>query len=339
MTSPAVVTDLTAPTAVTFSLTQTPDLPDGDPTTGHVVKGATNHGVFICASTDALVTQPSSCAAFANLAAGTPGNGWTCSGDCPAPPMMCPTTPTVGGAGPTLTLPDIGETTTFNVFACKDLMMYSHATGTVSFKPYSHTIAMTGAATDFVAAAPPAGEILAADGAAAKAYVSWDAANLYVGFDKGAAFGNADVVHFYVGGTSGGTQTADTVTATGTAGLPASFGALHHVYWKFSNDTAAMNEWNGTKWVASTAVVTAKFVNGATFVELAVPRAALAALTGVTGRLHLLGGDNAGGAGQVAGTAWPAVGAGANSDAAWHQWQSEALGAAYFPNDTKNIQP
>jgi hypothetical protein len=338
MTSPVSASNLTAPTAVTFSLTQTTNLPDGDPSAGHTVNGATNHAVFLCASTDALPNQPASCADFAKGATGTPGNGWVCSSDCPAPPATCNTTPTRGGAGPTLTLPDVGESATYNVFACKDGMAYSHGSATLTFTPYAHTVSMTGAVADFVQVAAPNGEVIPADGAAAKAYVSWDADQVYVGFDKGSVYANADIVHFYVGGANVGTQIADTVTATGTAPLPANFNARYHVFWKFNGQTAGMDEWTGGQWKISAGTVTTKYVAGSTFVEFSVPRSAL---TGAGGTPYFLGGDNdtPGATGQVAGTAWPAFGTQGNTNTVWRQWQSEIFDAAYFPNDTKNIKP
>jgi hypothetical protein len=332
--TPNPATGNTASTPVVFDLKQTTQAPDGDATTTPATLGATHGGTYICASSSAqaVVAQPSNCAQFASL---SPGNGWTCA--------------LITNATDTLSLPDVGENTTYQAFACKDFMTYSTASSVaVTFAPYLHPTAfpLTGDPTqDFTASET----ISSSTGAA---YVTWDQTNLYFGFDKASAFANGDVVHFYVGSPNGtGTTAVDSVAAGAAGGvaLPTGFNALYHVYWNFQSGAHGIDAYGGTPaaWAASGNAPTVKYNMSATWVELEIPLSDLAnASTPSTGYVfNLLGGLYNGGADQVAAwpfftgtsTKWGAVTG--NTTTVWNEFQIESLNDAYVPNDTNNIKP
>jgi hypothetical protein len=314
ISAPSPAANLTAPVSVVFSLVPSTLPPGGNATATPPVTAITAGNVFICASAGAQVAQPSDCATFA----GAPPTGWVCS-----------------AAATPLTLTDVGANTTYSAFACKDNLTYSHIENqAVTFAPYVHTPAfpLTGATSDFTTGVPGAGENIAAlDGATA--YVTYDATNLYIGFDKGAAFGATDIVHFYIGTPVTGTATPNTTldTGFGAVALPATFNAVYDVFWNSHTSAAGINAWNAgatpPAWAASTNVPTVKYNMGSTFVEIAVP---LSSIPNLNGKLQLIGSDWTGAAND--GT-WPVGAAPANTDVAWAHYQTEVTADAFFPND------
>jgi hypothetical protein len=331
---------MTGPGPVTFDGTLSVTPPDGDATHPGSTNGALTAADFICASSTQTIAslggQPASCAGFV---AGV-HTGWSCM---TAVATGLPSVPPA--VGPTLSILDQGENASYAAFDCKDGMTWSTgASFPVTFAPYVHKPAFvaTGATSDFLTGAagptianpnPGAGENLAgADGATA--YVTFDATNLYVGFDRGVAYGATDIVHFYIGSSGlGATKPDDNNVAAGSVGderdLPTGFNALFHVFWRLDNSfTNTADKWNGTGWVSDGAIATIKYNLASTFVEFTIP---LASLPGITNKdYHLLGADWLGGPGDVG--AWPAP---QNADTgSWAGWQSEVLTAAWFPNDT-----
>jgi hypothetical protein len=330
MTQPSPATGVAAATSVSFGLSQTSALPDGNPAATPPTLSATHGGpTYICASSTATAVpaQPSDCKAFAALAApaATPGNGWTCA--------------QVVKATDLLTFADVGQNTTYQAFACKTFMHYSPLAGaSVTFTPYVHNpFPLTGAASDFTVANE---QITTAP--AGTAYVTWDTGNLYVGFDKGSAYANGDVVHFYVGSPNV-TAGATGPDGAGTAALPAGLNALYHVMWNFQSGVGSMDAWDAvnTKWAAGTAP-TVKYNMSSTFVEIQVPLSNLAAAKGA---FNLLGGLNTTASGANQAAVWPAW-AGtsnkygaviANTTTVWNEFQVEYPSDAYAPNDTNQL--
>ena len=319
LSSPVPSANLTGSMTLTFNETATTNAPDGSPV-GPVL-GATNGlstitglPTYVCATTTALPAQPSSC------------------GDLTAiPGILCATDPGAQGSGkpgPVLTIPDVGADVTYNIVACKDFMVWSTSTATVSFAPYSHTIAMTGSTADFNAAS----ESIAADDGGS-AYVSWDTANLYLGLALAAPMTASDVVQVYIGSSNGtGTSTADTLNPVLFTGLPptfpANFNALYHVFWAEDNSAQGIDHFAGS-WQATASPFEVKFNLSSNFVEFAIP---LTSLVGVGNNLHLLGGDW-NGANEAE---WPSA-AGNNDGQNWLGWQAEFLNDAFAPNDPINL--
>jgi hypothetical protein len=328
---------------VSFAGTPTVTPPDGDSTP---ILGATGNfaGVsdYLCTSSTQTIAslgpnQPSPCASFV----GTPG--WTCVSNGAANP----TEP--GDKGPTSTLADQGAnapgatSASYAAFECKDLMTWTTGTFPVTFTPYVHTptFVSTGATSDFItggACTAPCGngENLAVSNAAT-AYVTFDQANLYVGFNSGVAYlgTGADIVHFYIGSSAGGTNGADNnsdVKGSINDGrtLPANFNALYHVYWKLDNSfTNTSSKWSGSAWVSDGEIASVKYDTGSTFVEFTVP---LSALVGITASdIHLLGADYVGSPAADQGS-WPSPNTNAG---AWTAWTTELLNDAFEPNDTQ----
>ncbi len=259
--------------------------------------------VLICMSTTQPVPpQPVPCSSFGGLG----GPDWTCI------------TATAGTASVTWGAL-VAMNTGFNAFACKDGLTYSTSSGNAyTFGPYSHTIAMTGAVADFNAGAEG---ITTSD--ANTAYVSYDATNLYVGFNSpnvNVVTSPGEYIHFYIGGSAGGTSTADTVLGLGLGGaLPPGFRGLFHVYWKNDNTATHVDQYNGSNWVASAIVPTIAYNGGAsTFVEFRIPLAAIGSPTDI----HLLGGASVGGGAASSIDVWP----NGNADGLdFIQWQTEFL--------------
>jgi len=315
LSSPTPSVNLVGSTSVTFSETLTTNAPDGPPL------GATNgDSTYICATTLPLPAQPSLCSDLIGLF-GAPN----CAIDTGVQ--------TAGAPGPSLTLLDVGANTTYNIVACKDLMVWSTSTATVSFEPYSRTIAMTGSPADFNAS-----ETIAAVGPPPPnpnaAYVSWDLQNLYLGLTY-AGLLSTDTVQAYIGSSNGsGATTADTVKVlyTGaTPTFPAGFNALYHVWWNVDNTGQGIDQFATTWQVTASNGFEVKFNLSSTFVEFAIP---LTSLAGVGNDLHLLGGDwtttvNAG--------EWPAA-AGNDNGQNWVGWQEEFLNEAFAPNDPNNLK-
>jgi hypothetical protein len=326
---------MTSAGAVTFAGALTATAPDGDAnsnktgsTGGNGNPNGTGSGTgYICGcslvSTSSCANpavQPSSCAAYAAAAP----TGWTCVNS---------TTGGLGVAGPTLSFGDQGINTTYSFFSCKDGMTWSTGTAAVTFAPYLYpgpgTFAATGAVSDFATT----GENFATADTGAAAYVTFDATNLYVGFEKGSAILTTDIVDFYIGkggGSSSSPTSHDTIEPTGTADLPSAFNPVFHVFWKGDNTLNGADQLGSGGWAAATAIAAVKFNNGASFVEFTIPKTALAA---ANGDVHLLGGLWTGAARFGA---WPVItgtGLTANTDAAWKEWQGENFTYAFTPND------
>jgi hypothetical protein len=314
LTTPAPSTNVVGSAPLVFNEVGTTAAPDG--TTTGPVNGATNGaGTWVCATTQALPAQPSACATLNTLP------GFFCQPDTGAV--------TQGAPGPTLTIPDVGAGGTYNTVSCKDLMTWNTGTATVSFEPYSRTIAMTGAVADF-----NADETIAGTGGTA--YVSWDLTNLYLGLTNltNAALANTDYVQVYVGSSNGtGVGTTDTLKVLNTAALPAptfpaGFNALYHVWWKADNTDQGINAYVAGWQTTTTNTFEVQFNQASSFVEFAIPLTSLA----VAGNdLHLLGGDWTGAANEAE---WPTSNTNVKN---WGGWQTEFLNDAFKPNDVNNL--
>jgi hypothetical protein len=334
LTSPATNA---AAAAVTFAGTPSTTAPDGNAAATPAVSGATGNGAggvtYMCASSSATVAslgvQPADCATFVaslpttwgccNSASAVGVHGATCVVGVPAAGL--------GEPGPTLTLPDQGVSGTYAAFSCKNGLNWSTSSFPVTFAPYVHTPAFdaTGTTSDFTAGKE---NIAGIDGATA--YVTFDATNLYVGFDRGAVPPTTDIVHFYIGSKANGTNAADNSFVTDGRTLPANFDALYHVFWKLDNSLAVTSDnWSGTAWVADGNIATVKYNAGSTFVEFTIPLASLALIQ--AGDIHLLGADWTGAADVGA---WPTT----NPDTgAWTSWQTEVLTDGFAPNDATRL--
>jgi hypothetical protein len=287
---------------LTVSLAQTTTLPNGNPVTP--TTGATTNAYICVSSTLPVPTQPGSCAGFVGTA------GWTC-----------------GAAGANVTFTDVGANTTYNAFACKDNMVYGTLPGQAyTFTPFVHTPApftATGSAADFTAANEA---IAARDGGTA--YVTWDTTNLYFGINI-PGLTATNVVELYIGSTTNGTSTVDSVHTFSPNALPANFHGVYHLWWTANGTSTGVDQFPGAAgpWAASAATFTVHYNGGNTFVEWVIP---LAGLTLVTAQdLHLVGEVWTG----TTGSAWPAS---VNSDTTYAGWQTEYLNDAFLPNDANN---
>jgi len=235
----------------------------------------------------------------------------------------------------------VSTATSFNAFACKDGIPYATSSGNqytfIPPVPYVHTITMTGLVTDFNAAAE---QIATADGN--HAYVSYNATNLWIGFNSPNVVGSTPMnyVHFFIGGAAGGTSSADTVGGLALGGsLPAAFRGLYHVYWRNDGMATAVDQFNGAVWATSAIVPTVVYNGGAsTFVEFQIPLASIGSPTDI----HLLGGVAVAPGGGAAGAldVWPTgvPANGGNLDAAnFTHWQTELLNTSLSPNASAHI--
>jgi hypothetical protein len=325
-------TNIPAAESLVFAETANTNAPDGlaGPP---IVNGATNGtspgglapATWVCATTQALPAQPSTCKTLSNLPAFQAPLG-LCASDG--------TAQTVGHLGPTLTIADVGANATYNVVACKDFMTWSKSSSTVSFTAYSHTVAMTGAPADFLATE----QIAAAGGNTAD--VSWDATNLYLGLTNSTLLAT-DYVQFYVGSPNGtGVQTADNLKPLYTGATPTfapKFNALYHGWWKVDNTDQGLNQFAGSWQTTTNNAWEVKYNNAAKFVEFAIPLADIAT-AGTT--LYLLGGDWVT-TGGVNAAEWPSAAGGGNAGNSnaqnWTQWQTEFLSDGFAPNDPNNL--
>jgi hypothetical protein len=223
-------------------------------------------------------------------------------------------------------------TSKFYAWACKTGLTPTAVTEVdYTIGAYSQSVTFTGSVTDFT---DPGNQKLATADAMGSAYVSWDATNLYVGFDQTGATSNP-IVHFYVGGTQGGTATADAHSVVDGRALPANFHAQFHVFGSDAMNGGGIDVPNAQgNWVAKGGVnVAYHHVLGTTFYELSVPLAALG-LTPVTAvtTINLLGGAYYGN--NVSYGSFPS---GNTDTGAWAHYQTEMLGLAFAPNDTANL--
>jgi len=293
---------------LTVSLLPTTTLPNGNPATP--TSGITSNNpsnVILCASNTNQTVPAQGSAGCAALQAGLPA-GWTCN------------------AGGNVTYTDIGRTTTFSAFACKDNMVYSTASNQVqTVNAYSHTIAMTGSEADFRTGE----ERINSTQGTSYVYVSWDPTYLYVGQKAPVGGSGQFYFHFYVGSGAGtGTnldnlQTWDPVGS----GLPAGFSPQYHVFWKADGTVIGINQWSSNStWVTTANVPTIQYNQSTNFVEIRVARSAIGNLTDIR-----LIGDS------PAPTGWGTWPVGANTESVWTQWQAEHLGAGWDPNDPAGI--
>lgn len=147
----------------------------------------------------------------------------------------------------------------------------------VSAPPYRHTIRIDGA-NDFFGAGLRGEVIGTTTRNSVLAYVSWDASNLYLGWETFAIGSEPDPglgFTMYVDvdpGASAGAASAQTF-GTQAATLPAGFLADYLLRWT-TDGAITLAQFDGTAWlpVATTGVVTAA---GSAFLELAVPLARL----------------------------------------------------------------
>jgi hypothetical protein len=117
---------------------------------------------------------------------------------------------------------------------------------------YSHTITVDGT-NDFVFAVPGSGESIATTSTGYVAYVAWDAANLYIGYDGvdiDAANGTAvNWLLVYLDTGAGGSTTGQTYS-TQTPLLP--FSADYHVRWRTDDVVFGAQWFDSASWVATT---------------------------------------------------------------------------------------
>jgi len=141
--------------------------------------------------------------------------------------------------------------------------------------PYRHTIAIDGT-DDF-----GVNERFATTSASFAARVTWDADNIYVGYmgpDLDPATQNAAQKWLFVyldvdPGTANGAPTSLTYNTQG-ATFPTGFGADFYVRRKSDGSLLALEQFqSGTTWTTHATVL--PFARGGTYVELAIPRAAI----------------------------------------------------------------
>jgi hypothetical protein len=204
--------------------------------------------------------------------------------------------------GPAATLPTIATTTTVRYFGCKvgfdPWPSPSPQTASYTINAYARTITIDGL-NEFV----DAENAITTTDAGYTAYLSWDAANIYVGL-KGLDIGAASAtsyVHFYLraGGSPATTTTRDTLGGGefGTETLPSAFS--HHVFWRTDDGNPSRGRfWTGTNWgnapALTASIALSKGGSGAdSFVELSIPRGGAGGgpqgLNNVT-QLYLVGG-------------------------------------------------
>jgi hypothetical protein len=292
----------------------------------------TTQTATICytAANAAAPTVPTTCPATPYPPATVPTGFATCSAatDLLGSPFA------IAGGG------DIGVATTYYAWACKAGMTATALTSvSYTFSAYSQTVAETGLVADFT---DPTSQKLATKDAAF-AYLSWDATNLYVGFDTtGNTVNGATFVHFYVGLPSAtGTQTADNVAVNDGRGLPVDVHAVYHVYGSDGTAGGVDVLGAGGTWTAKTGTgVGYRHVNGSTFYELSIPLATFG-VTPVTAatQLNVLGGVYNVGSGASYGS-WPSAGVLGNADTGgWTRYQTLMLGDDFAPNDSNNTLP
>jgi hypothetical protein len=293
---------------LTVSLLPTTTLPNGNPATP--TSGITSNNpsnVILCASNTNQTVPAQGSAGCAALQAGLPA-GWTCN------------------AGGNVTYTDIGRTTTFSAFACKDNMVYSTASNQVqTVNAYSHTIAMTGSEADFRTGE----ERINSTQGTSYVYVSWDPTYLYVGQKAPVGGSGQFYFHFYVGSGAGTGTNLDNLQTWDPVGscLPAGFSPQYHVFWKADGTVIGINQWSSNStWVTTANVPTIQYNQSTNFVEIRVARSAIGNLTDIR-----LIGDS------PAPTGWGTWPVGANTESVWTQWQAEHLGAGWDPNDPAGI--
>jgi hypothetical protein len=172
-------------------------------------------------------------------------------------------------------------------------MVWSTIQKQYTFNPFTDTINIDGA-NDFNASK----EALATS-TGGTAYVSWDANNLYLGYD-GFTFGSGQTVDAYFGDGSSGTTTPD---GAGMPTLP--HNALYHLVWKNTSSTATVRKWipgsPGSWQDDATVTVNVGYTGGgSTYAEFSIARSDIGSPT----VLYMAGGlQNAGATGydQV----WP----------------------------------
>ncbi len=124
-----------------------------------------------------------------------------------------------------------------------------------------------------------ASETFATSSATYTGYVTWDAANLYLGM-QGADVGSGDPHKFvvaYIGG-AGGTTTG-VLYNTQTPTLP--FAAKWHLRWKADNTFTNALVWNGSSWVDAGWSFTGLVFQNGNYIELAIPRTNIGSPPGV----------------------------------------------------------
>ncbi len=294
--SPNPATTYSAPQAVSLNVTPPPSS-----------LGA-SYVVCTAKGSVSIPPQPNTCFGLgAYLNANTPGVTWSCS-----------TLGTFPATAQAVSMGSIATTTTVSAVACKESMVWSTSQKTYTFNPYSHTIVIDGA-NEFNAA----NEALATSGGDT-AYLSWDANNIYFGYN-GFTFGSGETVDVYFGDGVSGTTTAD------GAGLPAlAHNALYHLVWKNTGSSATVKKWDPTSstWLTdATVTVNVGFTGGgSTYVEMSIARSAIGSPT----VLYMAGGlQNA--AGTAYTTVWPSP---PNTTASWTAAYFVQLNASTLPKNS-----
>ena len=141
--------------------------------------------------------------------------------------------------------------------------------------PWRHTITIDGI-NDFTAASEQFATTSTAAGY--HAYVTWDAMNLYVGYDgPDIASGDMNKWVFVYLDTDPGAGTGATTGVrynTEAPGMPTGFGAEFYFRWKASNTFQTLEVFGGGAWSTVATAVIATHETG-TFVEFAIPLASI----------------------------------------------------------------
>ena len=107
-----------------------------------------------------------------------------------------------------------------------------------------------------------------------RAFIAWDAANVYFGFegiDVGPGASASKFVLIYLDGANGTTTGLRYNTQQPT--LP--FGARYHLRWKTDRTYTNAQEWTGAAWTDATVSVPITAAASGSFVEMSVARAAI----------------------------------------------------------------
>jgi hypothetical protein len=305
--APAAGTQAGTLPSVTVDVLPSTTPPAGSPSPGS--KGSTSQATVCVASGS---TAPAMPPPHSPTVCAVTGNGWSC------------------GPGPQRAATDLSVTSTFFGFACKTGMLASVVRkAKYTFGAYVHAnFPFTGKAADFSASQ----EQLPTTTSGTAAYVTWDDASLYVGFDVGTHL-TGGLIHFYVATTSNGTQTADTTTTPADGAEPPAHSQFHVFVSIVGSAVAAVgvNAWDGTMWrpePAGTAVVQ----HTGTFYEIKVPLGSPLDL----GAFLVAGEDFDPTQATKAFGAWPNNSAGSAAGDLSTRGQSENLQSAKAPNDPTN---
>jgi hypothetical protein len=225
--------------------------------------------------------------------------------------VKCVGTMKVGDVGPNdtiVTLGPYGSNVTIKARTCRvsptggSFQPSDELIAPFTFGPYSHDILVDGGFTDWI----PAQNTLYTDGACpgggcfSQAFISWNATDIFVGFQGTSMDTTANNIYFdfYVrAGTGATTLTYDSIPAGTVFGTknnvaPAASGYTHHFFVKSDGTSVGERVWGGAQWGDTTAVNWSHQL-GTNSIEVRVSRADLG-LSGnaslvLTGFVHTAG--------------------------------------------------